>query len=123
MCCVFCTSMTCELNMFSGCSPSIFCATWNIRTLVESAGEDRRIYRVRPDLKACHLPSTGPHYVDRKLDFLVKELRKLRVAVAGIQETKWFGQDVWNADGYTLLHSGRTLPGDGESLTRIEGNR
>ena len=101
-------------------SVHLFCHM-DIRTLVESAGEDRRICRVRPDPKACHLPSTGPHYVDRKLDFLVKELRKLRVVVAGIQETKWFGQDVWNADGYTLLHSGRTLPGDGEPLTRNEG--
>jgi len=26
---------------------------------------------------------------------------------------KWFGQDVWNAD---LLHSGCTLPSDGEPL-------
>ena len=63
----------------------------------------------------------GPHYVDRKLDCLVKELKKLNVAVAGIQETKWFGQDVWNADGFTLLQSGRTLPGDGELLLRKEG--
>ena len=54
------------------------------------------------------------------LDFLMKELRRLKVAVAGIQETKWFGQDVWNVDGYTLLHSGRTLPGDGEPLIRNE---
>jgi len=40
--------------------------------------------------------------------------------VAGIQETKWFGKDVWNADGYTLLQSGCTLPGDGEPLIRNE---
>jgi len=52
---------------------------------------------------------------------MVKELRRLKVAVAGIQETKWFGQDVWSADGYTLFHSGRTLPGDGETLLRNEG--
>ena len=51
----------------------------------------------------------------------MKELRRLKVAVAGIQETKWFGQDVWSEDGYTLLHSGRTLPGDGEPLLRNEG--
>ena len=43
------------------------------------------------------------------------------MAVAGIQETKWFGQDVWNADGFTLLHSGCTLPFDGEPLLRNEG--
>ena len=69
----------------------------------------------------CVCVSTGPHFVNRKLDFSVKELRRLKVAVAGIQETKWFGQDVWNADGYTLFHSQRTLPGDGEPLLRNEG--
>ena len=57
----------------------------------------------------------------RKLDLLVNELKKLNVAVAGIQETKWFGQNVWNAGGYTLLHLGCTLPGDDEPLLRNEG--
>ena len=52
---------------------------------------------------------------------MVYELKKLNVAFAGIQETKCFGQDVWNADGFTLLHLGRTLPGNGEPLLRNEG--
>ena len=43
------------------------------------------------------------------------------MTVAGIQETKWFGQDVWNVNEYTLLHSGHTLPDDGEPLIRNEG--
>ena len=51
----------------------------------------------------------------------MKELRRLKVAVPGIQETKWFGQEVWSEDGYTLLHSGHTLPGDGKPLLRNEG--
>ena len=105
-------------SLHSGC---ISFATWNVRTLVKNTGDDRRICRVRPNPKVCHLPSDGPHCVDRKLDLLVNELKKLNVAIAGMQETKWFGQDVWNADGYTLLHSGRTLPGDGESLLRNKG--
>ena len=45
----------------------------------------------------------------------------MKVAIVGIQETKWFGQDVRNADGCTLLHSGLTLPGDGEPPLRNEG--
>ena len=52
---------------------------------------------------------------------MVKELRKFDVAAIGIQETKWFGQDVWNVNEYTLLHLGRTLPDDGEPLIRNEG--
>ena len=59
--------------------------------------------------------------IRRKLDFLVKELRKFDVVVAGIQETKWFGQDVWNVNEYTLLHLGCNLPDDGEPLIRNEG--
>ena len=43
--------------------------------------------------------SLAPQAVDRKLELLVKELRPYRVAVAGILETKWFGMEVWPADG------------------------
>ena len=43
------------------------------------------------------------------------------MAITGIQETKWFGSDVWNADGYTLLHSGRPLPDEGEPQVRNKG--
>ena len=90
-------------------------ATWNVHILVESAGGDRQICRSRPRL--------GPSYheVDQKFDFAVKELKRLRVAIAWIQETKWFGKDVWNANSYTLLHSGHLLPNEGEPQMRNEG--
>jgi len=51
--------------------------------------------------------------VDRKLDLLVGELASCTIALAGIQETKWFGSDVWpTTNGYMLLHSGRPTPDD-----------
>ena len=99
-------------------------ATWNVHTVVENAGGDRRIGRSRAK------PGPGPqvsdtsvdlHYMDRKLDFLVKELRRLGVVIAGIQETQWFGKDMWTVDGYTLLHSGRTLPDETDPRVRNEG--
>ena len=41
--------------------------------------------------------------------------------MAAIQETKWYGSDVWEAQGYTFLHSGRVLPvGEGPAV-RNEG--
>ena len=41
--------------------------------------------------------------------------------MAGIQETKWFGQDIWSAtDYFTFLHSGRPLPSEGEEAKRNE---
>ena len=63
---------------------TIALATWNVRTLVENAGGDRRICRsrARPG-PGPQVPDTsaGPHYVDRKLVLLVKELRRLGVAI------------------------------------------
>ena len=91
---------------------------------MDNAGGDRRICRsrARPG-PGPQVPDTsvGPHYVDRKVDFLVKELRRLGEAIAGIQETKWFGKDMWTVDGYTLLHSGRTLPDETDPQVRNEG--
>ena len=91
---------------------------------LENAGGDRRICRsrARPG-PGSQVPDTsvGLHYVDRKLDFLVKELRWLGVAIAGIQETIWFGKDMWTVDGYTLLHSGRTTPDETDPQVRNEG--
>ena len=59
----------------------------------------------------------SPHQVDRKLDFLVKELKEFVVRITGIQETNRFGNDIRNA----LLHSGRPLPGDDKQHVRNEG--
>ena len=47
--------------------------------------------------------------MDHKLDLLVNELRRYGVSVVAIQKTKWFGKDVWQADGHTFLHSGCPL--------------
>ena len=88
-------------------------ATWNVRSLVENSG-DARICRSRPQ-------QTNPSVVDRKLDLLMSELDRYNVSVAGIQETKWFGRDVWTAGGYTFLHSGRPLPSDDDNAVRNEG--
>jgi len=44
------------------------------------------------------------------------------MSVEGIQETIWFGADVWPATGgYTMLHSGRYTPGTGDVVARREG--
>ena len=59
--------------------------------------------------------------VDKKLDLLVRELKRYGISIAGIPETKWFGSDVWPADGYTFLHSGSPLPSDQERAARNEG--
>lgn len=89
---------------------SFFAATWNVRSLVEDTG-DPRISRVGP--------ARGG--VDRGLDFLVHEAEKYRLAVVGVQESKWFGSDIWRASGSTFIHSGCPLPDPGEPAKRNEG--
>ena len=104
----------------SRCRP-FFVATWNVRSLVESMG-DARVCRRRGGRDGVTSNGVlGNQTVDRKLDLLVKELKCYRVSVAGIQESKWFGSDVWAADGYTFLHSGRPLPSEEERFMRNEG--
>jgi len=56
--------------------------------------------------------------VDR---FLVHELRRFKMSMVGISETKWFGQAVYLVDGYTVVHSGRPMPADGDMAQRGEG--
>ena len=41
---------------------------------------------------------------------MVRELKKYEVSMTGISETKWFGQVVYEVEGYTILHSGRPVP-------------
>ena len=47
---------------------------------------------------------------DRKVDLVVGELRRYNVKVAGLQETKWFGCDVYEVMGSVVLTSGRSMP-------------
>jgi len=85
-------------------------SSWNVQSLVEDTG----------DVRVCRKAKRASR-VDRGLDFLTQELTKQRVAVAGIQETRWFGNDVWpTADGL-FLHSGRPVPAVNEPARRNEG--
>ena len=51
---------------------------------------------------------------------MVQEPKTYDVNAAGISETNWFGQAVYEAEGYTLLHSGRPAPEE-SPLLRNEG--
>eukprot|EP00117_Sycon_ciliatum_P005203 scpid28797/ scgid9244/ Craniofacial development protein 2; p97 bucentaur protein len=85
--------------------------SWNVQSLVESTG----------DARICRKVPSAAKRVDRGLDFLSEELQKFEIGVAGIQETKWFGSDVWPVGACTFVHSGRPFPADGETARRNEG--
>ena len=89
--------------------------SWNVRTLVECLG-DVRVCRKHQVL------GERLEVVDKKLDLLVGELRRYGMSVVGVQESRWFGKDVWPAaGGCTFLHSGRPLPGNNDAAMRNEG--
>ena len=57
---------------------------WNMRRQVEAEGAETSVVR----------PSGRGMTVDWKAALMVYELKKYDVNVAGISETKWFGQEV-----------------------------
>ncbi len=83
--------------------------SWNVRSLVEREGGIAT---------AC---VSGRVVEDKKCHRVVAELRRLGVAAAGLQETHWFGCEMYDVDGFTVLSSGRPFPDDGASRLRGEG--
>ena len=43
--------------------------------------------------------------VDSKVTLMVRELRRFKMSVVGISETKWFGNAVYDVDDFLILHS------------------
>ena len=39
------------------------------------------------------------------MELLVREFQRYRISIAGVSETKWFGNDIYSVDGFTVLHS------------------
>ena len=50
----------------------------------------------------------------------MRELKKYEVSVTGTSESKWFGQAVYEVEGYAILHSGQPVPEESPRL-RSEG--
>ena len=93
-------------------APKLSLGCWNMRTLVESDGSIET---------AVARKSSRGVAVDKKASLMVMELKKYRMNVVGISETKWFGSAVYSVDGHVILHSGRPVPADGNRALRNEG--
>ena len=85
--------------------------TWNVRSMVDTEGSVAIASR-RQD---------GQRGEERKVDLVVRELKRYNVKVAGLQETKWFGCEVYDVGRSVVLTSGRPLPGEGDGFQRGEG--
>lgn len=76
---------------------------WNMRSHVENDGS-LKTRRVRQD--ECAFKGL----VEKKAVLKVWELKRYNIFVAGISETKWFGNNIYEVEDHVILHPGRKLP-------------
>ena len=63
-----------------------------------------------------YLQNTGKY-----VDLFVRELERYAIKVAALQETKWFGSNVYDVGKSVLLTAGRPAPALGKPIQRGEG--
>ena len=78
-----------------------YLASWNVRTLLDVEGSVET---------AKQGNDVGLVADERKIDQVMNELKRYRVKVAALQETKWFGKEVCKVGESIVLNSGRPLP-------------
>ena len=83
-------------------------STWNVRSMVDTEGP-------------VDIASYGQRGEDRKIDQIVLELMRFGVSVGALQETKWFGGNVYEVMGSVVLTAGRPTPAEGVTVQRGEG--
>ena len=88
-----------------------YVASWNVRTLVDVEGS------IETARGGCDISVVD----ERKIDQVVSELDKYRVVVAALQETKWFGNEVYKVGKSVVLAAGREVPGAEAARQRGEG--
>ena len=86
-------------------------STWNVRSMVDTEGP----------VEVSSQTSNNQRGETRKVDQIVFELTRYGVSVGALQETKWFGDAVYEMNGSVLLTAGRPTPVDGVPIQRGEG--
>ena len=90
---------------------SMFVATWNVRSLLESEGP----------VETARQISEVQLAEDRKINLVIRELDWYGVKIAALQETKWFGGAVYKVKDSVVLAAGRPVPQKDEQRQRREG--
>lgn len=85
--------------------------TWNVRSMVDTEGS----------IEVASQRTGGQRGEERKVDQIVCELERYDVTVGALQETRWFGSEVYEVGESVLLTSGRPTPATGEMVQRGEG--
>ena len=90
------------------------CGSWNVRTLVESDGDI-----------ATSSQNSNLNFVcdceEKKINLVLRQLSRLGIDVAALQETLWFGSSVYHVDESIVVCSGHPVPDANDSCRRGEG--
>ena len=82
-----------------------YMCTWNVRTLLDVEGS------IETGRRCCDASVVD----ERKIDQVVSELDRYRVVVGALQETRWFGCEVYRVGDSVVLTAGRDVPGGNEA--------
>ena len=85
-----------------------FFATWNVRSLVDNEGT----------INTARLSHGISEPEDRRIDLVIRELERYNIKVAALQETKWFGRNIYNIGESVVLTA---TPQRNEPKQRGEG--
>ncbi|XP_065195630.1 craniofacial development protein 2-like [Sycon ciliatum] len=90
-------------------------ASWNVRSLVNASGPvETAFVRKNSNFRNSNFEFDKD---DRRVDVVVGELKRLDKEVAGLQETRWFGEEVYSVGDSAVLSTRWRLPsGDGSFL-------
>ncbi|XP_065197221.1 uncharacterized protein LOC135828726 [Sycon ciliatum] len=91
--------------------------SWNVRSLVNCDGPVETATTRNLNLKNSN--QVNCIVEDRKINIVVREARRLGIETLGLQETKWFGNNVYNVEDAVVVASGRPTPV--ENFARGEG--
>ena len=90
-------------------------ASWNVRTLLDTVGP----------IETARQRCVGWDTEDRRIDQVIDVLEDYCVTVAALQETKWFGSEIYTVGKSIVLTAGRPVPRDdgqlGEGIALVLG--
>ena len=88
---------------------SVKFGTWNVRSMVDTAG--------CVEVASRH----AGRGEDCKVDLVISEQARYVIVVGSLQETKWFGNEVYEVADSVVLTSGRRTPMHGDRQQRRGG--
>ena len=88
---------------------SVKFGTWNVRSMVDTAG--------CVEVASRH----AGRGEDCKVDLVISEQARYVIVVGALQETKWFGNEVYEVADSVIWTSGKRTPMQGDIGSRGEG--